>query len=81
MQEIIDDYLVSFWNYFGIRKGTREYDYVAENEIVRFLAQAFGVKSEDMTGINLADAAERYFRGIGVSQNEIAALIEKLKEN
>ena len=79
MQEVTEDYLVSFWNYFGIRKGTREYDYVAENEIVRFLAQAFGVKSEDMTKINLADAAERYFRGIGVSVNEIAILREKLR--
>ena len=79
MQEVTEDYLVSFWNYFGIRKGTREYDYVAENEIVRFLAQAFGVKTEDMTKINLADAAERYFRGIGVSVNEIAALREKLR--
>ena len=79
LQEVIADYLVSFWNYFGIRHGTREYDYVAENEIVRFLAQAFGVKSEDMTRINLADAAERYFRGIGVSVNEIAALREKLR--
>ena len=79
LQEVIADYLVSFWNYFGIKQGTREYDYVAENEIVRFLAQAFGVKSEDMTKINLADAAERYFRGIGVSANEIAALREKLR--
>ena len=79
LQEVIADYLVSFWNYFGIKQGTREYDYVAENEIVRFLAQAFGVKSEDMTKINLADAAERYFRGIGVSENEIAALRENLR--
>ena len=79
LQEVTADYLVSFWNYFGIRQGTREYDYVAENEIVRFLAQAFGVKSEDMTRINLADATERYFLGIGVSMNEIAALREKLK--
>ena len=79
LQEIITDYLVSFWNYFGIRKGTREYDFVAENEIVSFLAKAFGVKSEDMTRINLADAAERYFREIGVSVNEIEALREKLR--
>ncbi|MBQ7215120.1 MAG: tyrosine-protein phosphatase [Synergistaceae bacterium] len=78
IQEVTEDYLVSFWNYFGIRKGTREYDYVAENEIIAFLARAFGVKSEQMTEINLAEAAERYFRGIGVSVNEIAALREKL---
>ncbi len=79
MQEVIDDYLVSFGNYFGIKKGTREYDYVAENEIVGFLAKAFGVKSEDMTRIDLADGAERYFLGIGVSENDITALRNKLR--
>ena len=79
LQEVVRDYLVSFSNYFGIRHGTREYDYVAENEIVRFLAEAFGVKSGDMAKINLADAAERYFLGIGVSESEIAALRENLR--
>ena len=79
LQEVITDYLVSFWNYFGIKQGTKEYDFVAENEIVNFLAQAFGVKSKDMKQINLADAAERYFLGIGVSGDEIMILREKLK--
>ena len=79
MQEVMSDYLVSFSNYFGVRPGTREYDFVAENEITAFLARAFGVKSEDMRSINLADGAERYFRGLGVNAEEISALREKLK--
>ena len=79
MQEVISDYLVSFSNYFGVRPGTREYDFVAENEITAFLARAFGVKSEDMRSINLADGAERYFRGLGVSVEEIKALRDNLK--
>ena len=78
-QEVVSDYLVSFYNYFGVKPGTREYDFVAANEITAFLEQAFGVKSEDMTRINLADAAERYFLRIGVSAAEIEALREKLR--
>ena len=79
MQEVISDYLVSFSNYFEVRPGTREYDFVAENEITAFLARDFGVKSEDMTRINLVDAAERYFLRIGVSVEEIKALRDNLK--
>ncbi len=79
LQEVKSDYLVSFRNYFGIRPGSREYEYVAENEIERFLAQAFGVPSEAMNRINLSDAAERYFLGIGVSMKDITALRENLR--
>ena len=79
LQKVVSDYLVSFTNYFGIMPGSREYDFVAENEIVRFLAEAFGVKSTDLERISLADAGERYFRGIGVSPADIEALREKLR--
>ncbi len=79
LQEVVSDYLVSFRNYFGVLPGTRAYDFVAENEITAFLARDFHVKSEELGRINLADAAERYFLGIGVSSAEIEALREKLK--
>ena len=76
--EIVNDYLVSFYNYFGVRPGTREYDFVAQNEITAFLARAYGVKVEDIAAINLAAAARRYFLGIGVTSAEIDALTQKL---
>lgn len=79
IQEVVSDYLVSFYNYFGIVKGSREYDFVADNEIRSFLAKAFGVKSEELSGINLADGAERYFRSIGVPLSNIEALRGKLR--
>ena len=79
LDEVIADYLVSFGNYFGIEPGSREYDIVVECEITRFLAEAFGVKAGELGRLNLAEAGERYFRGIGVSADEIASLREKLK--
>ena len=77
-QEVERDYMTSFYNYFGIVQGTREYDFVVKNEIQGFLARTFGVKAEDMARINLSDYAERYLRGIGVSSQDIEALREKL---
>ena len=75
--EIVDDFLVSFWNYFGIESHSRDYDYVADNEIRPFLASMFGVK--DIAKVNLKEAAERYALKIGVSAKEIETLREKLR--
>lgn len=75
--EVVDDFLVSFYNYFGIESHSRDYDYVAENEIRPFLAAMFGVK--DIAKVNLKEAAERYALKIGVSAEEIETLREKLR--
>ena len=75
-EEITADYLVSFYNYFGIRPHTEEYDFVAGNEIRASLALAFGVR--DISKADLSAAAERYMLRIGVPADDIAALRQKL---
>mgnify|MGYP002851915808 CR=1 FL=1 len=74
--EVERDYMESFRNYFGIVAGTREYDFVVKNEIRRFLAENFGVNNPETA--NLPAYAERYFRGIGVSPDDIESLKRKL---
>ncbi len=76
-EEVVNDFMVSFYNYFGIEKNSSEYEFAADNEIRKFLPVILGVKS--IYGINLSDAAERYFLNIGVSENEINAVRNKLK--
>ena len=75
--EIAGDYMLSFYNYFGILPGSKEYDFVLSNEIMRFLSEDFGVKN--LSAVNLAECAEKYLRGIGVSQQDIDTLREKLR--
>lgn len=75
--EIAGDYMISFYNYFGILPGSKEYDFVLSNEIMRFLSEDFGVAN--LSAVNLADYAEKYLRGIGVSQQDIDTLREKLR--
>ena len=75
--EIAGDYMLSFYNYFGILPGSQEYDFVLSNEIMRFLSEDFGVKN--LSAANLAECAEKYLRGIGVSQQDIDTLREKLR--
>ena len=71
-EEIINDYMASFYNYFGIVEGTKEYEYISENEIKNFLAKAFNVKT--IENQNLEILAERYFLNLGLSVNEISEL-------
>ena len=74
--EVVNDYMLSFYNIFGIEKGTGNYDFIVKNEIEPFLASMLEVKS--IYGVNLAEAAERYLRRIGVSVREIEILRKKL---
>ena len=74
--EVVRDYMTSFYNYFGILPGTKEYDFVVKNEITRFIAENFGINNPE--NANLYEAAERYIRGLGVSQADIDTLRQKL---
>lgn len=78
LDEVIADYMLSFYNYFGIEEGSREYNFVVNNEIVPFLASMAGVKAGDISRINLSEAAERYLLRLGVKSSEIEALRFKL---
>ena len=55
---------------------TKDYDFVANNEIRASLAMSFGIKS--IEDVDLAAAAERYLLRIGVPADDIDALREKL---
>lgn len=74
--EIVKDYMISFYNYFGIRPGTSEYEFVADNEIRPFLASILGIKNID--NANLPTAALRYLLKIGVPLENIEALKKQL---
>ncbi len=74
--EIVADFLVSFRNYFGIEPGSDDYDFVVKNEARKFIANMLGVN--DISKVNLKDAAERYLLRIGVSERDIKLLREKL---
>lgn len=76
LDEVTSDYMISFYNYFGIMPDTSDYYFVADNEIRAFLALMFGV--ENIAGVNLQEAAEKYLLKIGVLPVEIKTLREKI---
>ena len=76
--EVVDDYMETYINYYGIEKGTEKYDAVVNSNIVKTLAAAFDV--EDIFAADLAAEAEVFvMEELGLSQDEVDLL--KLKLN
>ena len=77
VDEVVADYMVTFYNYYNVKPDEERYSVIANSNIKKSLATAFGVN--DITGIDLAAAAEKYLLDIGVSADDIAKVRENLK--
>ena len=73
--EVISDYMVTFFNYYGITPDDPRYNTVADSNISKSLARAFGVS--DIKSADLSGYAENFIKSLGLSDEEIA----KLKAN
>ncbi|MBR6090164.1 MAG: tyrosine-protein phosphatase [Anaerolineaceae bacterium] len=77
LEEILDDYEKTYTNYYDVQDGKQqpiqpEVLETIRDIIVRNLAASFGV--EDLTAVDLSEAAENYLLGIGLTADEIASL-------
>ena len=70
--EAIADYMVTYYNYYGVTKDDARYEAIVNSNIVRSLRRAFGV--DDLSSADLAVCAKDYIKGIGLTDAEIAAL-------
>ena len=81
LQEIIDDYMLSFYNYYGISKDMEpeRYSAVLDNNLMAMLFHVTGADSmEALAEINLESAVTDYLMDNGMTENDIVLLKEKL---
>lgn len=76
--EVIADYMVTFYNFYGVQPGTGQYDVIAGRNICKSLETAFGVT--DIREADLRAEAEAYLLEIGLSADEIAQIRARLGE-
>ena len=76
--EVIADYMVTYFNYYGVEPGTEQYDAIVRSNIQKSLGTAFGVEDITAADVDLAACARAYMLGIGLSEEEVDALTEKL---
>ena len=71
-EEVVADYMTTYYNYYGIEAGTEKYEAIAASNIVKSLETAFGV--EDLYTANLLVEVANYMVEIGLTQDEVYAL-------
>ncbi len=76
--EVVNDYMTSFYNYYGITPGDAKYQTIANSNIKKTLAMLFDIS--DITTADLAAEATDYVRSIGLTNAEIAQLKSNLSE-
>lgn len=77
--EVVEDYMLTYINYYGVEKGSDKYNAIAKSNIIKTLESIFGV--DDLSKADLAKEAEEYIKSIGLSDAEIANLIANLCKN
>lgn len=79
VDEIVEDYMVTYENYYGVQRETSKYDKIAEGNIKESLRSICGLESgASLDNVDLAAAAEDYLESIGMGQLQIRRLKSKL---
>lgn len=74
--EIVSDYMVTYYNYYGVEPGTEMYTKIADANIKKILPSAFQMESLDEP--DLSEKAEAYLKSIGLTDETVEILREKL---
>ena len=81
LEEIIDDYMLSFYNYYGIDQETEpeRYEAVLNNNLLAMLYHVTGVKTyEELAQADLESAATEYLLDAGMTGDDILTLKNNL---
>lgn len=79
VDEIVEDYMVTYENYYGVQRGTSKYDKIAEGNIKESLRSICKIESGgSLEHVDLAAATESYLTSIGMGQLQIRKLKAKL---
>jgi hypothetical protein len=77
LDEVVDDYMETYYNYYGVEKGSEKYDAVVNNNLIKSLNTNF--KVDDIYKANLVREAEEFLmEEVGLTAEEIAKLKAKL---
>ncbi len=75
--EIVKDYMTTFYNYYGIKEGDEKYEYIVKN-FDNNLCKAFEIT--DAANADLQEEAAEYIKSLGLTDKEIEALKANLSD-
>ena len=78
-EELIDDYFITYHNYYGIEKGSNKYDVIKSLHIDEMIRYVFDFKKTvNLLGANYLNQVNDYLLAIGLTQEQINAVQTKL---
>ena len=78
-QELIDDYFVTYQNYYKIEKDSSKYEVIKELHIDEMIRYVFSFDERtNLLGAGYYSRARAYLENIGLTNEQIDALQEKL---
>jgi protein tyrosine/serine phosphatase len=79
VQEIKEDYMITYMNYYGVEYGSEQYEKIAESNVLASLRDIAGLPAgASLEGVDLVRAAEDYLAQIGLSAEQIELLKARL---
>ena len=77
LNEIIDDYMVTYYNYYGVEDGSEKYDAIVKNNLIQALNTTY--KVDNVYKADLVAEAEAFLmEDAGLTADEVAALKARL---
>lgn len=79
-QEIVNDYMLTYRNYYGIESNSKDnkYSIIVENVLDPMIQSFVGKKSVDIKTANIAEYAKKFLIKNGLTKEQVADLIEKI---
>lgn len=78
-EEILDDYFITYHNYYDIEKGTLKYELVRKIHIDAMITYVYGFnETTNLATVNYQNSANSYLLHIGLTQEQINAVHTKL---
>ena len=73
--DVVNDYMLTYCNYYGVESDSEQYTAIANSNIKKSLAAAFGVEDIMAEDVDLKAEAEAYLKeDLGMAEEKIAAL-------
>jgi protein tyrosine/serine phosphatase len=77
IDEVVEDYMETYINYYGVEKGSQKYEAVATSNLIPTLNANFKVNNVYQADL-VAEAEEFLMQELGLSADEVTALKQKL---
>ena len=78
-EELVNDYFVTYYNYYKIEKGTAKYNVIKSMHIDEMIRYVFDFPAQtNLLSANYHSAADNYLKSLGLTNEDIEIIVNKL---